>query len=493
MPPRALRELDWAPRSLRRMRRDLDQAIARLRHTLKREPNEDEVAGELSMSRAEYDKSLDQIRTLDLGAIRQLDATGEDGSPLFELCLDPDEGPDAQLHRTELRTLLAGAIRELPEREREILALYYEEELTMAETARSSACASRGSRSCARWPFRACAPACATRSGICADEPRPLPGRNRRAAHRVGPQSSSQLRVRGRPARRSSATTSAVRPRHQGPDPVAALPHDRFARNVSTSMSAYMRVVTDVTILSVEQFTYSEFLMSLSDPTAFYAVSMRPLEGTAALELNPSVAFTMIDRMLGGSGRGVAVNRALTEIEQNVTDGVVKLILENLTDAWRGIVDVQFRISGRETRPQMLQVAAPNEVVLLMSFEIRIGEVRGVLNICFPAASLEVRLGRCSFSEAVQQPGTMLLAVPAGPEWATVGRDVTLARTRLAIGGRDFRLQVGDIVGLEHPAGEPIEVRVNGKTKFVGAPVASATRSHIRIEGPVRASRTHAA
>ena len=99
--------------------------------------------------------------------------------------------------------------------------------------------------------------------------------------------------------------------------------HDRFARNVSTSMSAYLRVVTEVSIISVEQFTYSEFLMSLSDPTAFYAVSMRPLEGVAALELNPAVAFTMIDRMLGGSGRGVMVNRALTEIEQNVTDGLV--------------------------------------------------------------------------------------------------------------------------------------------------------------------------
>ena len=109
----------------------------------------------------------------------------------------------------------------------------------------------------------------------------------------------------------------------------------------------------------------------------------------------------MIDRMLGGSGRGVAVNRALTEIEQNVTDGVVKLILENLTDAWRGIVDVQFRISGRETRPQMLQVAAPNEVVLLMSFEIRIGDTRGVLNICFPAASIEAVSG--SFTRSWQR------------------------------------------------------------------------------------------
>jgi RNA polymerase sigma factor for flagellar operon FliA len=129
----ALRELDWAPRSLRRMRRDLDAAIATLRHELKRDPNEGEIAKKLAMSPAEYEKNVEQIRTLELGAIRQLDATGEDGSPLFELCLDPEEGPDAQLHRTELRRLLADAIRELPERERQILALYYEEELTMAE------------------------------------------------------------------------------------------------------------------------------------------------------------------------------------------------------------------------------------------------------------------------------------------------------------------------------------------------------------------------
>jgi len=129
----ALRDLDWAPRSLRRMRRDLDATIARLRHDLAREPNEDEIAQAMSMSPAEYAKTLDQVRTLELGAIRQLDATGEDGAPLLELCMDTDEGPDVQLERTELRQLLAKALLELPERERQILALYYEEEMTMAE------------------------------------------------------------------------------------------------------------------------------------------------------------------------------------------------------------------------------------------------------------------------------------------------------------------------------------------------------------------------
>lgn len=129
----ALRDLDWAPRSLRRMRRELDGAVAKLRSDLRREPTEDEVAGEMHMSAAEYAKAVDQVRTLDVGAIRQLDATGDDGQPLLELCIDPEEGPDVRLERKELRGLLAQAILDLPERERHILALYYEEEMTMAE------------------------------------------------------------------------------------------------------------------------------------------------------------------------------------------------------------------------------------------------------------------------------------------------------------------------------------------------------------------------
>ena len=129
----ALRDLDWAPRSLRKMRRDLDAAMAKLRHELKREPTDLEIAGALNLSEVEYDRLLEQVRSLELGALRQLDAPNQDGSSLLELVIDPDEGPEATLERTELRAHLAKALMELPERERQILALYYEEELTMAE------------------------------------------------------------------------------------------------------------------------------------------------------------------------------------------------------------------------------------------------------------------------------------------------------------------------------------------------------------------------
>ncbi len=129
----ALRDLDWAPRSLRKLRRDLDGTIARLRHELGREPTEAEIAGAMELSEPEYTKALDQVRSLEVGALRQLEATNSEGTSLLELCMDPDEGPEAHLERIELRQHLAHALGELPERERQILALYYEEELTMAE------------------------------------------------------------------------------------------------------------------------------------------------------------------------------------------------------------------------------------------------------------------------------------------------------------------------------------------------------------------------
>jgi RNA polymerase sigma factor for flagellar operon FliA len=129
----ALRELDWAPRSLRRLRREMDAAVASLRHRLGREPREEEIAQAMDLSVPAYEKALEQLRTLEVGSVRQLDAPTPDGTPLIELCIDGSEDAVAQLERKELKVHLARAIEELPERERQILAMYYQEELTLAE------------------------------------------------------------------------------------------------------------------------------------------------------------------------------------------------------------------------------------------------------------------------------------------------------------------------------------------------------------------------
>lgn len=127
-----LRDMDWASRSVRKQRRDLDAAIERLRLELGREPEGGEVAEVLGVSEGQYDRMLDQLRSAELASIRQAGTT-EDGQSLIEVVVDAADGPHQLLERRELRAILAAAIRDLPERERHIIALYFEEELTLAE------------------------------------------------------------------------------------------------------------------------------------------------------------------------------------------------------------------------------------------------------------------------------------------------------------------------------------------------------------------------
>jgi len=128
----ALRDMDWAPRSSRKLRRQLDQTLSTLRQDLGREPREDEIASAMGLSDAEYGKALDAVRSLELGTIRQLADSDPEHQPLA-VAVAPDEGPEKLLERSELRKHLVDALARLSDRERQVLALYYEEELTLAE------------------------------------------------------------------------------------------------------------------------------------------------------------------------------------------------------------------------------------------------------------------------------------------------------------------------------------------------------------------------
>ena len=129
----ALRNLDWVPRSVRRLRRELDGTVARLRQELGHEPAEAEIAQAMQLTQAQFDKAVEELRAVEVASIRALDALGPDGESLLNVAVDPGEGPAAEFERGELRKQLARAIDVLPERERQILALSYEEELTLAE------------------------------------------------------------------------------------------------------------------------------------------------------------------------------------------------------------------------------------------------------------------------------------------------------------------------------------------------------------------------
>jgi len=292
----------------------------------------------------------------------------------------------------------------------------------------------------------------------------------------VNPGTNSQVARDDEPRTMANASDGVISYNFRRPDRVSKeqlrslhFLHDRFARNLSTSLSAFLRAMTNVSMLSVEQFTYSEFLMSLPDPTAFYSVAMPPLDGLGALEINPTVAFAMVDRMLGGTGDSPAPNRALTEIEQNVMDSVVKLILEHLTETWRAITDVRFRIQGRETRPTMLQVTGPNEGIILLAFDIAVGEGRGMLSISIPAAAIE------TMEEKVAEGWNRTRRQPSASEAARLQVNLgrvplpvkTLLETRMS--AREvLALQTGDVVVLPQAASSPVEIQIGGVRRFNG-------------------------
>ena len=264
--------------------------------------------------------------------------------------------------------------------------------------------------------------------------------------------------------------------------------HDRFARNIAQSLSAYLRAVTDVSIVSVEQFNYSEFLMSLPDPTAFYAVSLQPFDGLAALELSPAVAFTMIDRMLGGNGTAVQLSRALTEIEQNVVDAVVRLLLENLTEMWKPIGGIHFGIHARETRPQMLQVSAPNEIFILLVFDIKVGDARGMLNLALPASVIEANGSnfsqgwhRTRKEQSAKDRQRLIENLGRIPMPLAASLDSHLSASDL------LQLAPGDILTVGRPVREPVDVKVAGSSKFAGRLLRMEHSSGVLVEAQAAA------
>jgi flagellar motor switch protein FliM len=258
--------------------------------------------------------------------------------------------------------------------------------------------------------------------------------------------------------------------------------HERFARNVSQSLAAFLRSTTDLALVSVEQFAYSEFLMSLADPTAFYALSMAPYEDLAGLEINPTVAFAMVERMLGGEGKNAPVERALTDIEQNVVDSVVKLLLESLTETWRPVVPLTFGIRGRETRPQMLQVASPNDTVVMLAFDMRLGEAQGMLNLCLPAGIVERT--DTHFAGALdrhRREPTAKERVWLAENLARVPMPVSAVLETRCTTREVIELRSGDVLSLGVPANRPIDLRVGRTLKFRGLPMVQGGRASVQV------------
>ncbi len=259
--------------------------------------------------------------------------------------------------------------------------------------------------------------------------------------------------------------------------------HDLFSHSLSSSMPVFLRTISEVTLVSVEQQAYVEYLYGLPDPTAIFTLAMQPLQGVAVVELNPAIAFPIIDRMLGGEGQQLPKPRAVTEIEQKVLESFLKIVADDLREAWRPLVELDLQIVGRETRPQLLQIVAPNEVVVAIVFHVQMGDIQGLMSLCIPAIVLEPIIDR--FNQSSYSRNRVVL--PQQTRWllnnlqmlqfpvAAELRGITATTDDL------FRLAPGDILQLDQRADQPITVSIGGLEKFQGVLVEQERRTAVYL------------
>lgn len=267
--------------------------------------------------------------------------------------------------------------------------------------------------------------------------------------------------------------------------------HDRFARNASSSISAYLRTVVEVALESIDQMSYSEFMSIVSDPTCYSAVSVKPLDGLAALEITPSLVYAMIDRMLGGVGRPMANPRAMTEIEQRIMQGVLKLVVDNLREAWRQVYSIEFAVATTETHPQMVQITPATEMVIHFQFQVRMKETMAKMHFAMPTMVLEPIIYIFDQEEfnrrkVVHDLGLLQLL-------RSIPVNVSMCTTETAFPMESLvSLQVGDTLVLDQRRDAPVIIKVGGKNKLHAKARMEATSKAFAITGHIQSGREEA-
>ncbi len=262
--------------------------------------------------------------------------------------------------------------------------------------------------------------------------------------------------------------------------------HETFARLATTGLSAQLRALVVVHVTSVDQLTYEEFIRSIPNPTTLAIINMDPLKGSAILEMDPSITFTIIDRLFGGKGESTKINRELTDIELSVMEGIIVRILGQLRESWATVIDLRPRLGNIETNPQFAQVVPPNDMVVLITLETKVGEVEGMTNLCIPYITIEpiinklsaqywyssIRRGGTDENKAVIQERLDQVTIPLVAEVGTV--EISMIDL--------MNVQIGDVIKMENtPIKTDMIVKVGDRSKFKCTPGKVGNRQAIQI------------
>ncbi|MCG3090093.1 flagellar motor switch protein FliM [Sporosarcina cyprini] len=261
--------------------------------------------------------------------------------------------------------------------------------------------------------------------------------------------------------------------------------HENFARLLTTYFSAQLRTYIQINVASVDQIPFEEFIRSIPNMTLINIFEVPPLEGNILMEVNPNVAYSMLDRLMGGMGEGPGKVDNMTEIETKILTNLFERSFDNLREAWSGIIEIDPYLTEMEVNPQFLQMISPNETVVVISFNIQIGESSGMINICIPHVVLEPIVPNLSVRYWMQtnkkEPSPeQSQRLEKRLKQATLPVITELGQGTISV--EDFLyLQQGDVISLNSKIDDPLTIKVGDLPKFIGQPGHLRKRMAVQI------------
>lgn len=249
--------------------------------------------------------------------------------------------------------------------------------------------------------------------------------------------------------------------------------HETFARNFGAALTGFLRSIVEVGVSQVQQMTYSEFIDGLPNPTSFTLVSAPPLSGQLCLEISPLIIYPIIDRLLGGTNQDLFIpQRPMTVIEARLIRQILSRATTALGEAWAGVAEIEFSVDEMESNPQLVQIVPPNEVVVVIRFELKMSKRAGTMSVCIPFNVIEPIIGNLNaqswFSPGGDRDETKWQRrIAARLDNAALELTAILAETTLTVA--DLRsLEIGDVITTAKKATEPIRFCVEGVGKYFG-------------------------
>ena len=261
---------------------------------------------------------------------------------------------------------------------------------------------------------------------------------------------------------------------------------EHFGRLLATNLPAYLRKSVNVDIVNSEVVIYSEFSNALSNPVLLGVVSMKPLAGNMVMEMASNLGFAIVDRLLGGTGTALDKERDFSEIELTIIERIFSICVNLLKEPWENVIKVTPRLERIETNSQFAQIISPTETIAIITINLKIGDVEGLMNVCLPYTLLEPVMDKFWFSNMQEKDPTMYGEVIENVISKTkVPIKAILGESKVNVS--DFvNLQIGDIIKIDKKVDQELDVYVGNIKKFNALPGYFEDKYAVRITDVIR-------